>query len=122
MGTPRPHPPGLYFPPPPPRSGPVPSNPYGIARIVAPTLGVDHYVEVLGVTNGMMDSPNDGSYAVGYYPDFSQVPGDEVFIEMTDGRRLRYRIMTSTRYDVESIPMAEVIWPTRRHVGEQWLT
>jgi hypothetical protein len=150
-GIPGPHAPGLAFPPPPLRLGPVPANEYGIARITAPTLGVDHYIEILGVTNGQMDSPKDGSYAVGYYPDFSQVPGesgnaifsahetwnhlqgpfyqmhkakpgDEIFVEMTDGRRLRYRVMTSTRYDIGSIPMAEIVWPSKRHFGEQWLT
>jgi hypothetical protein len=150
-GIPGPFPPGMSFPPPPPRAGPVPANEYGIAGLSAPALGLDHYVEILGVSNGTMDSPNEGSYAVGYYPDFSQRPGesgnaifsahetwnhlqgpfygmhrakagDEIFVAMTDGRTLRYRVTSSTRFDVENIPMAEVVWPSKRAFGEQWLT
>jgi sortase (surface protein transpeptidase) len=142
---------GMYFPPPPPRGAPAPGNEFGIASISAPALGVDHYVEILGVTNGYMDSPNDGSYAVGYYPDYSTLPGesgnvimsahetwnhqqgpfyqmhkakagDEISIGMTDGSVYRYRVMSNTRYDVETIPMGEVIWPSKRAFGEQWLT
>jgi LPXTG-site transpeptidase (sortase) family protein len=141
----------MYFPPPPPFSGVIPANDYGIVRMSAPRLGVDHYVEILGVTEGAMDSPNDGSYAVGYYPDFSQVPGesgnavfsahetwnhqqgpfyqmhkakagDEIFVEMADGTRLRYVVMSNTRYDINTIPMGEVVWPSKRAFGEQWLT
>jgi hypothetical protein len=142
---------GMYFPPPPPRGAPPPGNQFGIAGISAPALGVDHYVEVLGVTSGYMDSPNDGSYAVGYYPDFSQLPGesgnvimsahetwnhqqgpfyqmhkaragDEISISMTDGSVYRYSVISNTRYDVDTIPMGEVIWPSKRAFGEQWLT
>ncbi len=63
-----------YFPPPPPRSGAPPANSAGIARVRAPSLGVDHYVEIDHIIDNAMESPRDGEYAVGFYPDFDK-PG-----------------------------------------------
>src|SRR5690606_39312568 len=44
-------------------------------------LGINHVIEVVGVTNGVMESPIDGSYAVGWYPPDSShqfgVPDEE---------------------------------------------
>ncbi len=139
-----------YFPPPPPRDTAPPANNVGIARVYAPNLGLDHYVEVDHIINNEMESPRDGSYAVGFYPDFDhpgtggnsvfsahetwnhfQGPfyqlvgakaGDEITIVMADGRNLRYRVFSNVRYDVDSMPMAEILWPTKRPKGEEWLT
>ncbi|MDO9446241.1 MAG: class F sortase [Dehalococcoidia bacterium] len=40
-----------------------------IVRIVAPALGLDHHITVLGVTDGMMDAPGaeESTHAVGWY-------------------------------------------------------
>lgn len=139
-----------YFPPPPPRTGVPPANDAGIARLLAPHLGVDHYIEVNHIIDNQMESPRDGRYAVGFYPAFDrpgaggnsvfsahetwdhfQGPfyqlnqaksGDEVTVVMADGRQLRYRVFSNTRYDVDTIPMAEVLWPSKRPPGEEWLT
>ena len=138
-----------YFPPPPPRAAPVVDN-AGVARIRAPGLGLDHYIEVDGIINGEMESPRDGSYAVGFYTDFDrpgapgnavfsahetwnhlQGPfyqmafakaGDEVTVVMADGRQFRYRVISNTRYEVDSMPMAEILWPSQRPAHEEWIT
>lgn len=40
-----------------------------IVRIVAPSLGLDHHITTLGVTDGMMDAPGaeESTHAVGWY-------------------------------------------------------
>lgn len=139
-----------YFPPPPPRDGAPPAGGAGIARLLAPHLGVDHYIEVDRIIDNQMESPRDGSYAVGFYPDFDhpgaggnavfsahetwnhfQGPfyqlnqaktGDEVAVVMADGKQLRYRVFSNTRYQVDTMPMAEILWPSKRPPGEEWLT
>lgn len=139
-----------YFPPPPPRESAPPPNGVGIARVVAPDLGLDHYVEVDGIINNEMESPRDGSYAVGFYVDYDrpgtggnsifsahetwnhfQGPfyqlkqakaGDEVSVVMADGTQFHYRVVSNTRYEVSTIPMAEILWPSNRPAGEEWLT
>jgi hypothetical protein len=122
----------------------------GIARISAPGVGLDHYIEVVGVVDGQMQSPIDGVYAVGWYPAFSAPgqPGNAVFsahetwnhqrgpfyslrnaaagteitIQMTDGRSFRFQVMTNRRYDLDDMPMAEILWPSARGAGEAWIT
>lgn len=139
-----------YFPPPPPREAAPPSDGAGIARLLAPGLGVDHYIEVDHIIDNEMESPRDGSYAVGFYPDFDrpgtggnaifsahetwnhfQGPfyqlnqaksGDEIIILMADGKQIRYRVLSNTRYQVDTMPMAEIIWPSKRPPGEEWIT
>lgn len=62
------NPSSLNFPAPPPSDRVPPGNTAGIARIVAPALGMDHYVETLGIVNGQMQSPEvDGNHSVGWY-------------------------------------------------------
>jgi len=55
--------------PPPPQlvRNPEP-NDGGIVRMFSPALGLNHVIETVGVTDGVMDTPLDGSYAVGWYP------------------------------------------------------
>ena len=139
-----------YFPPPPPRGSAPPANSAGIARVRAPSLGVDHYVEVDRIIDNAMESPRDGEYAVGFYPAFdkpgaggnsifsahetwnhfqgpfyqlaSAKNGDEIAIVMADGKQFRYRVFSNVRYEVDSMPMAEILWPSKRPAGEEWLT
>lgn len=139
-----------YFPPPPPRDSAPPPNGIGIARVVAANLGLDHYVEVDHIINNEMESPRDGSYAIGFYSDYDrpgsggnaifsahetwnhfQGPfyqlnqakvGDEVAVVMADGKQFRYRVQSNTRYEVSTMPMAEILWPSKRPTGEEWLT
>ena len=121
-----------------------------VARIVAPHLGLDHYIEDIGIVDGAMDTPHDASYAVGWYYTYDapgvagnaifsahetwnhwQAPfyglyrtkaGDEVALDMTSGARYHYRVISHQRYDVETMPMADILWPTNRAKGAQWIT
>lgn len=138
------------FPPPPPNPNVEPTDTNGIVRIVAPELGVDHYIEVAGIVNNEMQPPEDSSYAVGWYPSFGlpgaggnvmlsahetwghmQGPfyglhraglGDEINVEMADGRTLEYRVISNHRYSVDDMPMSDIIWPAIRPQDEEWLT
>ncbi|MSQ41463.1 MAG: class F sortase [Dehalococcoidia bacterium] len=122
----------------------------GIARMIAPRLGIDHHIEGLGVVDQQLQSPLDGVSAVGwYYPYaapgtgsnavfsahetwnkqhgpfyslYSARAGDEIVVQMQDGRRFRYVVFSNIRYDEREIPMAEVIWPSPRPAGEEWIT
>ncbi|MEI7926707.1 MAG: class F sortase, partial [Chloroflexota bacterium] len=139
------------FAPPPPKVTVSPPNSGGIARIVSAKFGLDHYIDVLSVVNNEMEAPdNDGSYAVGWYSSFdapgapgnavfsahetwnhyqgpfyfmnSAQEGDELSLIMTDGRRLTYQVMSAARYTVDTIPMADIIWPGNRPAGDEWIT
>lgn len=145
------NPPSIGFPAPPPKARQSLPNAAGIVRIVSPAIGLDHYIETVGVVNNQMQSPDaDGSYAVGWYPDFGApgVPGnavftahetwnkmqgpfynvhkaakgDDIYLDMANGERRRYQVISLTRYPTESIPMSEVLWPTRRPADEEWIT
>ena len=145
VGTPPP-----YFPPPPPHAGIIPANQYGLTRISAPSLGLDHYIEIVHVVNGEMQSPIDGNYSVGFYPDFpkpgqsgnaifsahetwnhQQGPfyqmhqaksGDAIFVHTADGRTIRYQITSNIRYDINKMPMGDILNPPARKFGEEWIT
>ena len=139
------------FPPPPARSGTPPENANGIKRMVVPRLRVDHYVEDTPVISGAMQTPADAQYAIGYYPDFKvkpgesgnaifsahetwqhmqgpffalhfAQPGDDIYVQMNDGREFRYRVTSYKRYEERLMPMGEIVNPTLRPFGEAWLT
>jgi len=58
----------IGFPAPPPSVRVPPGNAAGIARMISPALGMDHYVETLGIADGQMQSPDeDGNHSVGWY-------------------------------------------------------
>ncbi|MFA7250178.1 MAG: hypothetical protein WC273_11165, partial [Dehalococcoidia bacterium] len=59
---------------PPPNPVAEPASTRGIARLSAPALGVNHYIEVVGVVNNEMEAPDDGQYAVGWFPEYG-MPG-----------------------------------------------
>jgi len=70
----------IGFPLPPPLEVASEENRAGIVRMVSPALGIDAPIEVVGITNGQMDSPDASSnHAVGWYPPSSQygfaIPG-----------------------------------------------
>lgn len=141
--TPTPTPSPTPVPTPPPYDG-------GIVRLSMPRLGIDHYIEVVSVINNEMQAPDDGVSAIGWYPDYSKpgfgnnsvfsahetwnrsrgpfytlhlaVPGDEIVVTMDNGLQYHYEVMTNVRYDAYSIPMGEVIWPSKRPGDEEWIT
>lgn len=121
-----------------------------VARVVMPRLGVDHYVERIGVVANQMQSPSDGVNAIGWYPEYAtpgyggnavfaahetwdrvHAPfyslhvardGDEVAVMLSDGSRLRYLVISNTRYDATRIPMGEIIWPSSMPSDEERVT
>jgi hypothetical protein len=134
------------FPPPPPvvrfSSGPV-------RRFSIPRLEVDHAIEVLNMSaTGELPTPSDANYRVGWYADFGppgaggnavftahetwnhlQAPffnlhraqvGDDVVVDMADGRRLFYMVFSNIRYDARTIPMNDLIWPSNKDA--EWIT
>lgn len=147
--TPPPTPSPTPSPSPTPEPTPPPYN-GAIARLYAPELGIDNYIETVHVINNEMQAPDDGVYAVGWYPEYSKPgfgtnsvfsahetwnrshgpfyslhlakAGDEITVIMDNGLQYHYEVLTAHRYDVDTIPMGEVIWPTTRPAGEEWLT
>ncbi|MCC6238577.1 MAG: class F sortase [Dehalococcoidia bacterium] len=136
------------FGPPPPAPWVVSSGP--IRRFEYPRFEVSAPVEQLWVTpSNELPTPLEASYRVGWYGDFGQpgqggnavlsahetwnhmhAPffylaraevGDEVSIEMADGRRFTYSVISNVRYELSSIPMDAILWPPSRG-AEEWLT
>lgn len=48
--------------------------------------------------------------------------GDEIFITMDDGTRYRYLVLSVERYDVDTIPMGEIVDAPHRPVTQEWIT
>ncbi len=57
-----------------------------------------------------------------FYGLYRTKAGDEVALDMTSGARYPYRVISHQRYDVETMPMADILWPTNRAKGAQWIT
>lgn len=135
--------------PPPPKPGPLYSA-GPVRRLAIPRFEVEAAIEVLSVTpTNEMPTPVDGSYRAGWYTDFGQpgtggnavftahetwnhyqAPffnlgklevGDAVLVDMADGRHLEFSVITNVRYDVNTIPMAAILWPPARGADE-WIT
>lgn len=141
--TPRPTPSPTPEPTPTPYDG-------SIARLSLPRLGIDHYIEPVAVINNQMQEPSDGVFAIGWYYDYPKpgwdgnavfsahetwnrsqgpfyslylaVPGDQIVITMDNGIQYTYEVMTNIRYDLDTIPMGEVVWPSAQPDDEQWIT
>lgn len=121
-----------------------------VRRFFVPRLEIDHAIEVLHMApTGELPTPADASYRVGWYVDFGlpgtggnavftahetwnhfQAPffnlhraeaGDEIVVDMADGRRLVYAVTSNVRYDVRSIPINEIISPSTR-ASSEWIT
>jgi sortase (surface protein transpeptidase) len=147
--TPIPTPSPSPTPSPTPEPTPTPYD-GGIARLSLPRLGINHYIEPVPVINNEMQAPTDGVYAIGWYYDYSKpgwgenavfsahetwnrsqgpfyslylaVPGDQITVTMDNGIQYTYEVMTNIRYDLDNIPMGEVVWPSDRPEGEEWIT
>ena len=138
------------FPPPPPKTTPNPPTASGVARMRAPRLGVDHHIEDVGVVDGAMETPVDSQHGIGWYRPWDKpgVPGnavfsahetwnhmqgpfygmhearrgDEITLDLAGGGRIRYRVLSNVRYDIDTMPMPQILWPTARPPGGQWIT
>jgi LPXTG-site transpeptidase (sortase) family protein len=118
--------------------------------MVAPAVGIDNAIEEIGITNNQLDTPKDGVGKVGWYYiydkpgfgknsvfaahvnyNFKQGPfanlakikaGDQVTIQMEGGPAYTYEVIFYQRYDVNTIPMGELIDAPSRPPGEEWIT
>lgn len=49
-------------------------------------------------------------------------PNDEIVVTMDNGVEYKYRVVRKKRYDVDTIPMGDLIWPPDRPSGKEWVT
>ena len=123
-----------------------------------PSLGVEAPIEAIGLVPGrnqldvpewhnigwyhIYDKPGLGTSSLysahkDYWPDkrgpFYALTdlrdGDEIVIVMADGREYVYEVFFQRRYDVEDMPMYDIVWPhkarnpeLRRPPDEEWIT
>lgn len=122
-----------------------------IQRMVAPSLGIDHAIEEIGLLpNNQLDTPHDGVNNVGWYYIYDKPgwggnavfsahvyyhskpapfvnlaksqPGDIVQVVMEDGTTYRYEVFSNTRYHRDTIPMGEIIDPPQKPDYDEWIT
>lgn len=133
-----------------PRAVPPPRVKTGIARVAVPRLGIDHYVERIAIVGGVMESPSDGVYAIGWYSELGTpggggnivlsahetwdhqyapfyslhlaLPGDRVEVELASGTRYAYEVFSSHRYALENLAMNAMINPPAIPATEEWVT
>lgn len=130
---------------------PVPYN-GKVARMQLPKFKVDAEIEAIGRAPGenQLDVPhnphNVGWYElegygkpgfglnavfsahVNYHPNIKGPflrleeleAGDDVVME--DGRQYCYRVVSKARYHKDTIPMGDLIWPSDRAGGKEWIT
>lgn len=67
---------------------------------------VDYYPNILGPFNKLSQTEID----------------DEIVVTMDNGTEYRYRIIKAARYDVQTIPMGELVWPTNKPADADWIT
>lgn len=121
-----------------------------IARMKIAAIGADHPVEEIGITNNQLDTPTDANGSIGWYYIYDRPghggnavfsahknynfqdgpfarldkvnPGDSIIIEMKHGPEYAYEVIFYQRYDVESIPMGELIEAPQKPPGSEWIT
>lgn len=67
---------------------------------------VDYYPNIVGPFNKLARSKID----------------DVIAVVMDDGTEYRYRVIRVVQYDVETIPMGDLIWPRNKPDGAEWVT
>ena len=50
------------------------------------------------------------------------VIGDDVVIQMEDGREYKYKVISKNRYNRDKIDMGAIIWPTTKPADKEWIT
>lgn len=122
-----------------------------VARLVIPSVSVNHAVERVGVdADGMMEAPDDGVRGVGWYSEWAtpggdgnavfsahetwnqqRAPfyslrllevGDPITVRMRSGAEYGYEVISNRRYAADSMPLGQIIWPPARPDGDQWAT
>lgn len=123
-----------------------------VARLKIPRFNVDSAIEAIGLIPGqnqldvpknplntgwydIYDRPGTGGNAVFsghviYFPDIKGPfynlheleAGDEVVVVMGNGTEYRYQLIKKTRYEEATIPMGDLIWPSDKPAGAEWVT
>lgn len=121
-----------------------------IARMIAPSIGLDHAVEAIGVTNGQLDVPVDGVNNVGWYEPYAKPGfgknavfaahvnfnkkngpfahlqeierGAEISIVMAGGPTYVYKVVFYHRYEEATFPTGELIDAPTKPDYEEWIT
>ncbi|MEX2081030.1 MAG: class F sortase, partial [Dehalococcoidia bacterium] len=122
-----------------------------VMRLKIPRFEVDSLIENIGILpNGYLDTPHDpyntgwydiydkpgfGGNAVfaahvDYYPrirgpfyDLDEMnAGDQVVIQMEDGREYIYEVISKVRYPEAEIPMGLIIDAPERPPDQEWIT
>jgi sortase (surface protein transpeptidase) len=128
----------------------VPPFDGAIARLVAPSIGLNHAVEPIGIVSGQLDVPKDGVNNVGWYEPYPKPghgknavfaahvnfnkkegpfahlaevqEGAEISVVMDGGPTYVYRVIVYARYDVDTIPTGDLIAAPERPPEEEWIT
>jgi hypothetical protein len=122
-----------------------------VARMRIERFKVDAPIEAIGIDdNNQLEVPKDphkvGWYEiyakpghgknsvysahVDYWPDilgpFKKLKDiteeDVIVVVMDDGREYRYKPVRKARYEVDSIPMGDLIWPKDQPEDKEWIT
>ncbi len=121
-----------------------------VARMRIPSIGVDHPIEEIGITNNQLETPTDAVGSIGWYSiydrpghggnavfaahknyDFQEgpfsrldslKPHEQVVIQMEGGPAYVYEVIFYQRYSVDSIPMGELIDAPQKPPESEWIT
>lgn len=50
------------------------------------------------------------------------VAGDDIMITMEDGTQYKYKVISNKRYNRDTIPMGDIIWPPDKPKEKEWIT
>lgn len=74
-------------------------------------------------TNSVFSAHESWNFKAGPFKDLNKAnPGDLVIVDMADGVEYTYRIFFKQRYDIDNIPMGDLIWPKNRPADKEWIT
>lgn len=137
-------------PPPTPTATPTPFD-GKIARLDIPRFNVSAPIEELAINSlGELDTPKDTNRSVGWYYIYSKpgflgnavfsahvyyhsipapfvnlaksVEGDKIVVEMENGTKYTYSVISNKRYNRDAIDMGAIIWPKEKADYDEWIT
>jgi hypothetical protein len=87
-------------------------------------IGSDTHILKPGYgTNSVFSAHESWNFQAGPFKDLNKAnPGDLIVVDMDDGREYTYKIFSKQRYDVNTIPMGDLIWPKDRPADKEWIT
>ena len=128
-----------------------PGSGAAITRIIIEKAKIDAPIVEKGVNEeGVMQAPDNAvdvawynfsahpgfggnavfSAHVDYFPDIlgpfhelkKVVPDDDIVVAMENGLEYRYHVISLNIYKIEDLNMGELIWPTTKPPGAEWIT